>query len=184
MAATAEKKKALPRVSGGTMTEDEAKAIFDGQGPEIPEASGTIDAEGSEGKPEWADIPEGLKLPIGESIAFIRIPGKWLRGKGDRVCIVWPITELEERTAYARARGDSVRAVSELSKVCIRAIDGVKADWTGDASHPGNVNKFWDAIGPRGRLMIRNYYVQTHTVNTEDQADFFVNHFCVMTAGG
>jgi hypothetical protein len=134
--------------------------------------------------PEWATVPAGLKLPEeGSQIVFIRIPARWTRtpAKGDRVCICWPIGETEERLAYQRSRGDQVRSVSELAKATIRAIDGVKADWSGTMSKQGSVTSFWTDIGPKGRAMLRNYYVRTHSVTEEEALDFFSQHFVSVT---
>lgn len=134
--------------------------------------------------PDWAVVPQGLKLPEeGSQIAFIRIPARWTRSpsKGDRVCICWPIGETEERLAYQRSRGDAIRSVSELSKATIRAIDGHRADWSGNMNKPGSVTTFWSDIGPKGRSMIRNYYVRTHTVTDDEALDFFSQHFVSVT---
>jgi hypothetical protein len=134
--------------------------------------------------PEWATVPAGVKLPgEGSQIAFLRVPAKWTKtpAKGDRTCILWPIGETEEKLAYQRARGDMVRSVSELSKACLRAVDGAKADWGGDLRKPGSVAAFWSDIGPKGRAMIRNYYIKTHTVSDEEALDFFSNHFVSVT---
>ncbi len=142
-----------------------------------PEAAATA-------PPEWAVVPDGLKLPDeGSQIAFIRIPAKWTRrpANGDRVCICWPIGETEERMAYTRARGDMVRSVTELSKATIRAIDGHKTDWSGNMAKAGSITTFWSEIGPKGRSMIRNYYVRTHTVTDDEALDFFSQHFVSVT---
>lgn len=138
----------------------------------------------AEAPPEWAVVPEGLKLPEeGSQIAFIRIPARWTRSpsKGDRVCICWPIGETEERLAYARSRGDMVRSMTELAKATIRAVDGHRADWSGNMAKPGSITTFWSDIGPKGRSMIRNYYVRTHTVTDEEALDFFSKHFVSVT---
>lgn len=134
--------------------------------------------------PEWAVVPTGLKLPEeGTVIAHVRIPAKWTRnpGKGDRTCILWPIGETEERLAYQRSRGDMQRSISELSKAAIRAVDGHKADWSGNMAKPGSIMSFWSEIGPKGRAMIRNWYLRTHSVTDEEALDFFSNHFAATT---
>lgn len=168
------------------LEEDEAAKAFDEDattnGERMAEAMDP-DAASTE-PPDWAVVPPGLKLPEeGSQIAFIRIPARWTRTptKGDRVCICWPIGETEERLAYNRSRGDAVRSVSELSKATIRAIDGQKADWSGNMNKPGSVTTFWNDIGPKGRSMIRNYYVRTHTVTDEESVDFFSQHFVSVT---
>lgn len=116
-------------------------------------------------------------------MAFLRIKASWTNDPsgGDRWCTVWQITETEEKLAYNRARGDQHRAVTELAKATIRVIDGTKADWSGDLFKKGSVAEFWGSIGPKGRLMIRNYYIRTHMVTDEETLDFFSNHFANVT---
>ena len=141
-----------------------------------------VDAGGEDAPPPWAVLPAGVKPPSeGTQIGFIRIPAKWTLTptKGDRVAVCWPLGETDEKLAYARARGDMVRSVSELSKQMIRACDGQRSRWDGK---PGDVPTFWNEIGAKGRQMIRNYYVKTHTVSDEESLDFFSNHFAVVTA--
>jgi hypothetical protein len=141
-----------------------------------------VDGAGSDTPPPWAVLPPGVKPPAeGTQIGFLRIPAKWTLTptKGDRLAVCWPLGETDEKLAYARARGDMVRSVSELSKQMIRACDGHKARWDGK---PGDVATFWNEIGAKGRQMIRNYYVKTHSVSDEESLDFFSNHFAVVTA--
>ena len=162
------------------MTEEQAEAVLAGENPE--DAEPTQDANAM---PEWASIPKGVKMPRpGCSVAFIRIPSAWTTdpAKGDRWCACWQIGETEERLAYQRSRNDMQRSVNELAKATIRIVDGHKADWSGTPK-AGSVSEFWSSIGPKGRAMIRNYYVRTHTVSDEEVLDFFSNHFVNMTVG-
>jgi hypothetical protein len=165
--------------------EEAAKAFAEDAQSAGDRMSAAIDPEAAATEPpDWAVVPEGLRLPEeGSQIAFIRIPAKWTTtpARGDRVCVVWPIGETEERLAYARARGDVVRSVSELSKAAIRAIDGNKADWSGNMAKPGSVTSFWTQIGPKGRQMVRNWYVRTHTVTDDEALSFFSQHFACVT---
>lgn len=134
--------------------------------------------------PDWAAVPPLLKMPSeGSQVAFIRIPAVWTRtpARGDRVCICWPINETEERLAHTRARGDAMRSLTELAKATIRAVDGEKADWSGVGSKKGSVSAFWTDIGPKGRAVIRTWYVRTHTVTDEEALDFFSKHFVNVT---
>lgn len=168
------------------LDEEEAKQAFDedersalGRMDEAmdPEAAATE-------RPEWAIMPEGIKYPEeGTQIAFFRIPAHWTRtpARGDRMCACWPITETEERLAYTRARGDGVRAISELTKATIRVVDGAKTDWSGNMKTQGSIVAFWSDIGPKGRAMIRNWYIKTHNVSDEEALDFFSNHFVNVT---
>lgn len=133
--------------------------------------------------PEWAMIPDGIKFPpAGCQVAYIRIPAAFCREpeKGDRQCITWALDEVDENMANKRARGEASRVLGELSKQTIRAIDGKLADWTGKDKTADPVRFFRD-IGPKGRQVIRNYYVQTHNLNAEEAANFFSNHFAVVT---
>ena len=163
------------------MSEEAAEAVLAGEEP--PEND---DETSTSAVPEWASIPKGLKMPrAGCSVAFIRIPAAWTTdpARGDRWCACWQIGETEERLAYQRSRNDMQRSVNELAKATIRIIDGHKADWSGVNTKPGAVSEFWSSIGPKGRHMIRNYYVRTHTVSDEEVLDFFSNHFVNMTVG-
>lgn len=163
------------------MSEEAAEAVLAGEEP--PE-EGASKAEDANAIPEWAAIPKGVKMPNkGCSVAFMRIPAKWTTdpSKGDRWCCCWMLGETDERLAYQRSRGDMQRSVSELAKATIRVIDGHKADWSGVSTKPGAVSEFWSAIGPKGRQVIRNYYVRTHTVTDEEALDFFSNHFVNVT---
>ncbi len=181
-----EPKAATQAAQAVEIDEEEAAKVFDEddqtnqsrmQAAVDPEASATE-------PPEWAVVPDGMKLPeAGSQIAFVRIPAKWTRtpSKGDRMCICWPIGETEERLAYQRARGDQIRSLTELAKASIRAIDGCRTDWSGNMNKPGSITSFWSDIGPKGRSMIRNYYVRTHTVTDEEALDFFSQHFVSVT---
>jgi hypothetical protein len=114
----------------------------------------------------------------------MRIPAAWTTdpARGDRWCCCWALTERDEIQAYQRARGDSIRSVSELSKATIRVIDGAKADWS-QTRKAGCVAEFWAAIGPKGRMIVRNYYQRTHMVTEGEASDFFSKHFATVTVG-
>lgn len=132
--------------------------------------------------PPWAVLPPGMKLPPqGTQVAFMRFEAGWTRtpAKGDRTCACWPIDETEEVLAYQRSRGNPVRSLSELAKASVRMVDGQKANWNPGA--PGSISKFWSEIGPKGRAMIRNWYIKTHNVTDEEALDFFSRHFVNVT---
>lgn len=175
------------------LPEDEAQALLNGSDPTgggTDEEAAAIAADAMEvsggGVPDWAQIPPGMKLPRqGNTVAFLRIQAAWTTDPGsgrDRWCLVWAIGETEETLAYKRARGDAHRSVTELSKACIRAVDGVRVRWDGKPG-PGDINEFWASIGAKGRQMVRNYYMKTHSVTDEEALDFFSNHFVNMTVG-
>jgi len=160
------------------LDEAQAEQALQGDDPANPyEASGTD-------MPEWATIPVGMKMPKkGRSVAFLRIRADWTDepDKGDRWCMCWSLTEADERLAYARSRGDAQRSLGELAKQAIRVVDGHRADWSGKMNAPGAVNVFWNEIGAKGRMLVRNYYLQTHSLTNEEQIDFFANHFVNVT---
>lgn len=165
------------------MSEEEAEAAFgDGIGTTIPQIENRL-AEPVEGVPEWATLPPGFQIPPGKRLGWMRFRAEWTEApqKGDRWCLMWTLSEAEEKAAYKRCAGDSTRALLELAKATIRVVDGVKADRTG-APGPGNVNAFWAELGVKLRQMIQNYYLKTHTLSPEEQQDFFANCFVVTTA--
>ncbi len=162
------------------LDEAQAAAEFADEPQEAAEAKEEAPGE----IPEWAVVPKDVKMPPqGASVAFIRIRAAWTTNpaKGDRWCMVAAIGETEEKLAYSRARGDQIRSVAELAKACIRVVDGYKADWSGVGSKKGSVSEFWASIGGKGRQLLRNYYVRTHTVSEEEALDFFAKDFVNVT---
>lgn len=133
--------------------------------------------------PDWVVVPQDLTLPRGRTIGYMRFRAKWTDRPdlGDRQCILWNLTAADEKLAISRARGDSMRVFSEMGKQMVRAIDGVKVDWSGKLG-PGNVQTFWDEIGTKCRAQIQNYYAKMHTLSMEDQADFFASCIDIRTA--
>jgi len=159
------------------MSDEEAAEIAEEVTDEAPEAPPVNEHE----IPEWAKVPATLKMPVGRQVQFLRFKAEWTdtRAKGDRQCIVWNLTDADEKIALKRAKGDGSRALAELSKQTIRAIDGVKVDWTrGDMS---NVNKWWDEIGAGCRQLVQSIYHKNHNLSLEEQADFFANCVAVRT---
>lgn len=182
------------------LTEEQAAKALDGTDAEaeeaLDEALGALpdpedDATGDDrndasGPPAWAVIPKDLKMPkTGTMVHFIRIPAKYCANPadGDRQCVCWALTENEENVAFARARGDNHRAIAEMAKQMVRAIDGKRASWDPATKDPETkVARFWGAIGPKGRGILRTLYLQTHQVTNEEILDFFSNHFVSTTA--
>ncbi len=163
------------------LSEDE-EAILDDKAPKKNPLDGVTSPDEI---PEWVlPMPAEVKLPkAGRQIVYMRFPAKWCEDPslGDHQCILWSLSERDEVQAYTRARGDQNRAMQELSKGCIRVLDGIAADWGGN-NPAGSVNTFWNMIGPKGRSMVRNYYGKTHLVDPDEALDFFSNHFAVGTA--
>lgn len=144
---------------------------------------GAVGAAQVGGTPDWCPIPSGLKIPPGRQIGFMLFRASWTDApqKGDRTCVLWSLSEAEEKMAYTRARGDALRSIGELAKQMIRVVDGQRADWTLGVG-AGNVDRFWDDIGRKCCQMIQNYYLKTHTLSQEEQQDFFMNCLVVRTA--
>ncbi len=128
--------------------------------------------------PEWFTAPPGLKMPAGRVVAFMRFKAEWTDtpNKGDRVCLLWPLTSRDETFALKRTRGDSQRTLNEMAKQMIRVIDGHLVDWSmtkgGSGGVPG-VEIFWNDIGAKCRQQVINYYLRTHSMSNEEAADFF-----------
>lgn len=124
--------------------------------------------------PDWAIIPANAKLPDGRQVIFVRLRAGWTDTphKGDRQCIMWNLTEADEKLALRRTRGDSLRTIDELTKQAIRIVDGQKADWTGKVG-PGSVNRFWNDVGTKCRQQLKNMYVKAHALEPSEIVDFF-----------
>ncbi|GAC1476155.1 MAG: hypothetical protein PVSMB8_02590 [Vulcanimicrobiaceae bacterium] len=132
-------------------------------------------------------IPSDLKIPEGRNYAVIRFPAEWTDAphKGERSCVLWSITDKEEKLAYTLSMGDSNRVVDELAKRTIRAIDGVRvsaAATKDDDNRPGNVDTFWRDIG-KCRSWILRFYNQTHSFSEAEKKRFFESCVVVRTAG-
>lgn len=164
-----------------TVSEEEEESEF-GTGDLEEQVSNKM-SQAQEGLPSFAVLPPGFVLPPGKQIGFMYFRGEWTDTPedGDRWCMMWPLTEAEEKAAIKKGGGEQNAIISELAKSTIRVIDGLKVDKTGVTS-PANLNMFWSKLGPRCRPLIKNYYYKTHTLSKEDQQDFFANCFVVMTA--
>lgn len=160
----------------GVAEEPGANPVF-----RIPEAK----PNGTPGAiPSWAagKIPK-MRLPRGVDVLVIRIPKGWtpLRQKGDRILVLWELSEGDEKMAFGRGQGDAVRATSELAKQTIRAVDGHAADWSGDQAHPGCVDRVWREIGAKGRNHLIRLSSQLNHPSTEQVKDFFENCIAVVS---
>jgi hypothetical protein len=132
--------------------------------------------------PEWVKEPVGLKYPSGgRQATYVQFRAAWTDcpEKGDRQCILWNLSEADEKLALKRTRGESLRTIDELTKQMIRVVDGVKANWTGVG--PGSVDVFWNDIGAKCRQQLKNLYAKTHMFSAEDAVDFFTNCIAVRT---
>jgi hypothetical protein len=156
-------------------SEDEQKADAD----EEPELESTNEV------PAWAVLPPDLKIPKGKQVYFIRIPADLTDrpNDGDHHCVAWNLNIADEDTALKRSRGEQFRVMRESCMQMIRAIDGHRVDWTNsNLNAPGNVKRWFNDIGPRGRLLVQNVYIRTHSVNNETSIRFFVDCFASMSS--
>lgn len=140
----------------------------------------------SDSIPEWAIIPDGLQIPRGKKVFFMRFLAKWTDrpDMGDRVVVLWTLSVSDEKLARKRIT-DSNEAIPEMAKQCVRVIDGKKVDHTGMAASKkaklgeikagADLNSFWNEIGPSCRQMIQNWYMNTHMLSAEDQLVFFAS---------
>jgi hypothetical protein len=142
-------------------------------------------ARDPEGIPEWVKFPPKMKIPPGKEVGFMQFRAKWTDKPhlGDRQVIMWSLSDADEKLAMKRTRGEHMRTITEAAKQCIRAIDGVSANWTG-AFVLGNVDTFWNEIGGKCRQLIVNYYLKTHTLEAAEQLDFFANCLAVRRVAG
>lgn len=140
--------------------------------------------------PDWARIPtqgtdgKPWRFPRGVEVFFVRIRGNLTaaRQKGDRILVVWGCSDGDEKLAVQRAMADSNRAITELAKQTIRAVDGHAADWSGKPG-PGNVDQLWRELGGKGRGQVVRLYTQLHVYDAAEQADFFENCVASVATG-
>ena len=127
------------------------------------------------GPPEWADVPGDLKIPSGVEVAYLRFKAAWTcaMDKGDRTCVVWPLTDKDEKLALTRIAHNPLSASSELAKQMVRAFDGMKVDWGATPGKAGNIDDFWREIGPKCRSMLQRYHSETHSMKPDELAYFF-----------
>lgn len=168
-----------PGDEGDEGDEERPTNVFDGQS--IAGYPAPTDAE----LPDWVQVPKGFVIPPGVVLGFLRFRAEWTAAahKGDRQCILWPLTDNDERVAFTRIRHLDAHATSILAQHQIRAIDGHKVDWdTRHLDKPGSVYSFWRDIGPKCRSLIVRWYHQNHMLDVGETADFFANCVAVVTA--
>jgi hypothetical protein len=137
------------------------------------------------GPPAWAKVPKGMRFPRGTRPIFVRFRPEWTRAphKGERQCILWELTDLDEHAAAQRAAGFPGRGLQEFAKGTIRAIDGEAVEWSGAEGAVANIDQFWRDIGPKGRSMIVGIYQQTHAMSPSERVDFFMNCIAARSVG-
>ena len=136
--------------------------------------------------PPWADIPGDLNIPSGAQVCAFRFMPNWTAypSKGARQCLMWPLTDNDERVALVRCRDNPnpAHAANELAKQMIRAVDGVKVNWAAKRGQPGNIDDFWREIGPKCRNTIVRYYNRSHAMDVAETAYFLEHCVAVRTA--
>jgi hypothetical protein len=155
-----------------------------GEPVDLPEDGDDPEPHPTNEPPDWANLAPGMKLPDGWQIWFLRFRAAHTNTpiKGDRTCILWNLSEADEKHAAKRSRGDPMRVIEEMTKQTIRVVDGCKADWSG-AKGPGSVDVFWTEIGGKCRHQLKSLYLKNHTMSAEENADFFGECCAVRTAG-
>lgn len=184
------------------------------EGPVSPLEARADEGPPTDDMPLWAapHLPEDFRIPPGRQVAFMRFPSAWTdapdkgvlstyarrvrRGEDDyevveteelsRIIVCWPISDLEERLAMQRTRGEPGRSYDELTKQMIRAVDGRRADWSGTwAKKPDqliDVKTVWSELGAKCRQPLLGLYRQLHQLSTEQSADFFLHCLVVTSA--
>jgi hypothetical protein len=175
------------KLSAFAFDDEPAQAVVDAQEAEevaAPAAPPGLPASQGDDVPDWALVPSQLRIPKGKQVLFLRFRAEMTDAplKGERQCIVWSLTDGEEKLANDRCAGNSSRAPAEFSKQMIRAVDGVPTDW-GRSKGPGAVDEFWREIGPKGRNMLMRIYTQLHLASDNEVRDFFEHCVAVRTAG-
>jgi len=136
--------------------------------------------------PDWVELPpaeSGFRIPKGRRIQAIRIRAAWTDApdKGDRVAVMWSLSVAEEKLAWQRSKGSTQQLYAEMAMQTIHAVDGHKVDWSGKVG-PGNIQRFWEEIGYRGRQRIIEVFHRTHSLSPEETADFLLNCFVSRSA--
>lgn len=143
-------------------------------------------SDGQRRSPKWAKLPQGMRFPKGIDVLFVLIKAEWTMypGKGDRQCILWAMTDGDQKMAIGRSMGDRNRLGIEMTKQMIRSADGQTINWTGDPSATGiDVDRFWHEIGPKGRNLLDRVTTQLCVMNETEYADFFEHCIAAVRTG-
>lgn len=141
--------------------------------------------------PEWATLPEvaadgsPFRFPKGRKVFFLRFRAALtdVPGRGERQCIVWPLSVGDMEFARSRAQGDRLKFADQMTKQCIRAIDGKPVDWTtgGVANNP---EQFWAELGQGYRNLVQTLITQINILNAEETRDFLESCVSLVIATG
>lgn len=135
--------------------------------------------------PSWVKLPRDMKLPKHRQVFYIRFRAAMTDtpDAGERQCIVWSNNIGDQKLAIMRSDGDPNKLPEQLAKQMIRSVDGAIADWTGEPG-VGNIDVWWDAIGPKCRSILDRLFVQLHVAKPDELVDFFENCVVVRHSGG
>lgn len=188
--ATEEKKENIVDLMAGTREASDAEEKFLDGGDQ----PGSVDDVLEEGDPagagtdspipDWVKLPPNFKMPKnGRQVVFVRFRADWTDkpSAGERQAIMWNLTEADEKIALTRTRGDQMRALDELTKAMIRAVDGEKVNW--ERGPLANIHSFWTEVGGACRQQLKNIYAKNHTMDVAQATDFFTNCIAVRTVG-
>lgn len=149
---------------------------------EVPEPG--LPAASGDDVPEWALVPKDLRVPKGRQVFFVRLRASMTDApeKGERQCIIWSLSDGDEKLATDRCEGKAGRASSEYTKQMVRAVDGVVVSWMKPRG-PGSIDEFWREIGTKGRNLLMRMYTKLHLADDDEVRDFFENCIAVRTSG-
>jgi hypothetical protein len=102
--------------------------------------------------------------------------------RGERQCIIWPLSVNDVRFAADRSNGNQARFNDELVKQGIRVIDGEPVDWT-TGGIVNNPDQFWAEIGFGYRLQLTRLSNQLNTLNAKELSDFLENCVALVIPG-
>ncbi len=158
------------------LTVDEEEALEEGRQNPAQRLAAAANPKSAivQGAPAWARVPADLIIPKNVEVAFMKVP---LKDGSEMVLVLWELGVRDERLARARTQGDiGTRLMDEMSKQMIRAIDGVRVDW----SNPFTVEKAWEEMGAKYRSVLNVWYLKAHQLNDDERTDFFAK--CVVSA--
>lgn len=175
----------------GVLSTDEAveklaNASASAAGAFIALAQGpTIRKPTRDAPPSWATMPQGVRVPKGLRVIYMRFPSDWTSapdkgvplpevGEGlFRWTCAWELTDSEELLGYKRGMGDGARSLGELAKQMLRVIDGREANWGAAGGDPSSIDQWWTELGPRCRGVVKRVYDQLHVLSPVEQVSFF-----------
>jgi hypothetical protein len=114
----------------------------------------------------------------GTPVAYVRMHARLTANPagGERQCMLATLRVREQDQATARVKnGDALMTLRELTKQCIKVVDGHAPDWQRPMKGPYGIDFFWEEIGSGYRQRLQEWYARHHSLSAEDKADFFAN---------